>query len=77
MTLRAIWKKQDEETGEWIFGLTPEDLDLVAQRYACHGCLEEFMEGSFRVQRDVCPVCRREQDRASDYGIIVPTPAGW
>ena len=76
MTLKPIWKKQDER-GEWIFGLDPLDLELVEQRYACHGCLEEFMEGGMRTRMDVCPVCRRQQDRASDYGIIVPTPAEW
>jgi hypothetical protein len=75
--LKPIWKKRDPETGDWIFGLAPEDLDLVAQRYACHVCLEEFYIGGMRIQLDVCPVCQRTQERAADYGIIVPTPAEW
>lgn len=70
-----IWKKLDEETGDWVFGLHPADMELVAQRYACHNCLEQFYVGGMRVQLMKCPVCRRDQDRASDYGIIVPTPA--
>lgn len=77
MALKPIYKEKDAATGDWIFGLTPEDLELVAERYACHNCLEEFKVGGERIQLDVCPVCRREQDRSSDYGIIVPTPTGW
>jgi hypothetical protein len=62
-----IWKKLDEDTGQWIFGLSPTDADRVAAGYACARCLEPF---EFYVAK--CPVCGE-----ANVPNILPTPAGW
>jgi hypothetical protein len=62
-----VWKKMDPETGEWIFGLRPEDLARVEAGYACFNCLEPFEHWT-----PVCPVCQRAQDR-----IRVVKVEGW
>jgi hypothetical protein len=66
-----IYKEQHPVTGEWTFGLTPEDHARVEAGYACHRCLEPF---EFWVP--VCPVCREPQLHKTGLQ-IVKTPEGW
>jgi RNA polymerase subunit RPABC4/transcription elongation factor Spt4 len=68
--LKPIWKKRDQ-FGEWIFGLSPDDVERVRQGYACSRCLEEF-----DTHTKVCPVCREPTEILSDF-VIVPTPEEW
>lgn len=65
-----LWKKQDPDTGEWIFGLSPADAARVEAGYACPFCLEPF---EFYVS--ACPVCGRPQEKVD--GVILPTPVEW
>lgn len=65
-----IWKKQDPDTGEWIFGLTPGDMARVEAGYACFRCLEPF---EFWLAK--CPVCGQSQQKTRTA--IVATPEGW
>jgi len=77
MTLKPVWKKRHELTGDWIFGLRSEDLARVEAGYACSRCLEEF---DTRVE--ACPVCREPivpniGSVARELLVVVPTPEGW
>ena len=77
MTIRPVWKKRHELSGDWIFGLRREDLARVEAGYACSRCLEEF---DTRVE--ACPVCREPVvpnvgSVARELLVVVPTPEGW
>jgi hypothetical protein len=80
--LKPIWKKRHEITGEWIFGLTAEDLAKVEAGFACHRCLEEFVKDGLPTALDECPVCHEPpvpaiMQVARELLVVVPTPDGW
>lgn len=75
--LNTLYKKRDEETGEWIFGVTPLALELIKKGYACNRCLEVFEVGGVRTWLPECPLCGEPTSVGEDRKAIVETPEGW
>lgn len=53
--IKPVYARPNMETGEWQWGLAPDDFHRVMQGYACGRCLEPF-----ECWTPKCPVCGNE-----------------
>lgn len=56
--IRPLYSRFDNETGQWIFGLSEDDFHRVQQGYGCGNCLEDY--GGKWLPK--CPVCGNETE---------------
>jgi hypothetical protein len=53
--IKPVYSRYDRTTGQYMWGLGPDDYERIRQGYGCPRCLEAF---EFYTAR--CPVCRAE-----------------
>lgn len=63
---------EEREDGSFVFGVGPEDFELMRQGYGCMNCLEKFVVNGTLVYFPVCPFCK-----ADVTPIVAPTPDHW